>query len=230
VATIFQRHGFHQPDDCPVIKPFQLTSLIHDIFFAAEKLGYYSDRSDFSLDHNCALVSTLLWNLFDPKRTTPLSVLEAKLTFLLLCDVSTFEQAVNEHFQLVADHNQCVSRVRFESMLAVLAKICAYLDDSDQFEAKLAHRIAHICFEDIPGLVGLNEYQFGGVWRSGRCPGFMVYANILRLVQRLKQAQSVVHQVQCAGCQVRGRHALRKEPRRDGTSNGRPAGGAFVFC
>jgi EF hand len=211
-----------------VIKPFQLTALIHDIYFAAEKLGYYSDRTDFALDHNCALVSTFMWNLFDSKRTTSLSVLEAKLTFLLLCDVTSFEQVMNEHFLLVADHNQCVSRVRFEAMLAVLAKICAYLDESDQFEAKLAYQIAQVCFEDISGLVGLNEYQFGSVWRSGKCSGFMVYANILRLVQRLKQAQSVVHQQQCAGCQVK--YASRDVPRAELTIGGRGTSADFVFC
>jgi hypothetical protein len=54
-----------QSDDSPLIKPVQLTSLIHDIFYAAEKMGYYAEQPEFDLDHTCAMVANLFWNLFD---------------------------------------------------------------------------------------------------------------------------------------------------------------------
>jgi hypothetical protein len=136
------------------------------------------------------------------KRSTPLSLLEVKLTFLLLCDSQSFEQLVKEHNILTADHNFCVSRVRFESMVHILAKLCACLDDNEQFEAKQTNQIVYECFEELPGLVGLNEYQFSNIWRSGVSANFTIYANILRLVRRLQDSQENLHHITCAGCQA----------------------------
>ena len=65
MLVILEHHQLKQTDNAPVIRPQQLTSLIHDIFYAAEKLGIFKDYSNFNLDTAVATLSNWFWNIFD---------------------------------------------------------------------------------------------------------------------------------------------------------------------
>ncbi|KXJ77496.1 hypothetical protein RP20_CCG007406 [Aedes albopictus] len=199
VCTILERHRFNQIDSAPSIKPIQLTAVLHDVYFAAEQLGCFADLAQ-QPDRE-ALIATLaglFWAVYDPKRCNPLSILELKQTFLLLCESPNFEQVVWEHFQLTSDHNLCVSRHRFEAMLMNLAKLLSFLGEPDHLKPKLVQEIVNECFVNYPGLVGLTEYQFSCLWKLSS--KFSYYSNVLALAKRLKDSKFVVHNVQCAAC------------------------------
>lgn len=201
VCTILERHRLSQIDSAPSIKPTQLTALLHDIYFAAEQLGYYAELAQ-QPDRE-ALISTLaglLWSVYDPKRCNPLSVLELKQTFLLLCETQNFEQIVWEHFQLTSDHNLCVSRHRLEAVLMNFAKLLAFLGEPDHLKATLVQEIVTECFAHYPGLVGLTEYQFSCLWKLSS--KFSYYSNVLALSKRLRESEFVVHSVQCGACRT----------------------------
>lgn len=67
VMAILEHHRLiNQNDNAPVIKPKQLTALIHDIFYAAEKLGNFKEFSTtFNLERSISTLSNFLWNIFD---------------------------------------------------------------------------------------------------------------------------------------------------------------------
>lgn len=65
VLAVMDRHGMHD-DVNLMVPPFQLTSLIHDIFFACEKLGHFTKVFTYSLESATAILSNLFWNIFDP--------------------------------------------------------------------------------------------------------------------------------------------------------------------
>uniref|UniRef100_A0A1Q3EXS7 Putative dystrophin-like protein n=1 Tax=Culex tarsalis TaxID=7177 RepID=A0A1Q3EXS7_CULTA len=200
VCTILERHRLNEIDSGPSVKPSQLTAVLHDVYYAAEQLGYYAELAQ-QPDRE-ALISTLaglLWSVFDPKRCNPLSVLELKQTFLLLCE-SNFEQIVWEHFQLTSDHNLCVSRHRLEAVLMNFSKLLSFLGEPDHLKATLVQEIVAECFAHYPGLVGLTEYQFSCLWKLSS--KFSYYSNVLALAKRLRESEFVMHSVACGACRT----------------------------
>lgn len=199
ICTILERHQLCQIDSTPSIKPAQLTAVLHDIYFAAEQLGYFTDLvHNFDRESAVATLAGLFWAVYDPKRCNPLSVLECKQTFLLLCETQNFEQVVWEHFQLTSDHNLCVSRHRFESMLMNLAKLLSFLGESEHLKITHVQEIVSECFMHYPGLVGLTEYQFSCLWKFSS--KFSYYSNVIALSKRLREAEFIVHNIQCIAC------------------------------
>ena len=142
-------------------------------------------------------ILTPVFILYYRKRITPISLLELKLTFLILCETKSFDQIIFEHFYLACDHNNCVTRHRFESMLLVFSKILSYIDE-EMLRQSTINEIVHECFAQSPGLVGLNEYQFNCLWKLSS--KFSYYSNILALNKRIKDSEFVLHNVQCVGC------------------------------
>lgn len=65
-TSILEHHGFSQADNAPAIKPFQLTAILHDIYFAAEKCGHFSQSINFDLGRCTSLMAGFLWAVFDP--------------------------------------------------------------------------------------------------------------------------------------------------------------------
>ncbi|XP_055537443.1 dystrobrevin alpha [Wyeomyia smithii] len=202
VCTILDRHGLNQIDSAPSVKPTQLTAVLHDVYFAAEQLGYFSELPQPATDRETliATLAGLFWAVYDPKRCNPISVLELKQTFLLLCDTPNFEQVIWEHFQLTSDHNMCVSRHRLDAMLMNLAKLLAFLGEPDHLKPSLVQEIVGECFAHYPGLVGLTEYQFSCLWKLSS--KFSYYSNVLALSKRLRESEFVIHNVQCTGCRA----------------------------
>lgn len=130
------------------------------------------------------------------------SSLDIRQTMLLLCQSMPTEQTFHEHFTLCADHNCLVTRYRFEAMLKVLAKLFAYLDYSPNYAARNVMDVVAECFEQCPGIVGFNEYQFNALWQQCDVTTlFGHYSNAILLMKRMcDAAQSTIHDVECVGC------------------------------
>uniref|UniRef100_A0A182T388 ZZ-type domain-containing protein n=1 Tax=Anopheles maculatus TaxID=74869 RepID=A0A182T388_9DIPT len=201
VHSILNRHQLNLIDSAPSIKPSQLTSVVHDIYFAATRMGYFDELPTRpNLDAICAILAGFFWAVFDPKRSTPVSVLELRQTFLLLCDHTSHAQLVWEHFRLTSDHNLCVSRHRFEAMLTVLSKVLTFLGEPDHLKSSMVQQITGECFANYPGLVGLTEYQFSCLWKLSSL--FSYYANVVSLCKRLRDTEHMTHGMVCYGCRI----------------------------
>lgn len=148
---------------------------------------------------------------FARNRSNALSLLELKQTFLLLCNSTTYDRQIFEHFLLAADHNACVSRYRFESMVVIMAKIFSHIDpvhtvsthQARPFFTASTSLIIDDCFAQCPGPVGLNKFQFYTLWRlapSGLA-SFGHFSNVQALIGRLAEAKTIVHERRiCVGC------------------------------
>ncbi|XP_049289558.1 uncharacterized protein LOC125767235 [Anopheles funestus] len=201
VHSILNRHQLNLIDSAPSIKPSQLISVVHDIYFAATRMGYFDElTAPPNLDAVSAILASFFWAVFDPKRSNLVSVLELRQTFLLLCDHTSHAQLVWEHFRLTSDHNLCVSRHRFEAMLTVLSKVLTFLGEPDHLRPSMVQQITGECFANYPGLVGLTEYQFSCLWKLSSL--FSYYANVVSLCKRLRDTEHTTHGMLCYGCRI----------------------------
>lgn len=66
VSSVLNHHGFIQCDNVPVLKPSNLTALIHDTYFAASKCDLFKQSINFNLDRCTAMLANLFWNVYDP--------------------------------------------------------------------------------------------------------------------------------------------------------------------
>lgn len=165
--------------------------------------------------------------IFDSNRTGSISLLEFKQLMLILCNTQNFEHFVTEEFSIACDHNRCVNRFRFESILKVISKLFSYLEENVYYRSQAIGDIVHECFEQVnfplflgqcghvegngvtchfsrfrsqcPGMIGLNEYQFACLWQN-QAIQFAQYANVVALIHRIKESQNVVHEAQCVNC------------------------------
>lgn len=71
---------------------------------------------------------------FYRNRSGPISLLEFKQLMLIMCNTQTFDQMILEEFLIVADHNRCVNRFRFESLLKVISKIFSFLGEKEHYD------------------------------------------------------------------------------------------------
>lgn len=210
-----ERHRLRHTDNAPLVRAGQLTVLLHDIFYAAEKMGLTNDpsqhhypmsSSSFSIDGAVATMANLMWNVFDPDRNRPLSVLQLKQTFLLLCQPAAHhDRLIYEHFLLAADHNGCVSRLRFESLVVVMSQLFRYIDPAaaaERFACEHIDALVHGCFAHCPGPMGLNKMQFYAMWQQRQAPApFEAYAGVYAAVVRMAEARDVLHLgVACVAC------------------------------
>lgn len=140
---------------------------------------------------------------------------------LIMCNTQTFDQMILEEFLIVADHNRCVNRFRFESLLKVISKIFSFLGESAHYGWHLVTDWVQQCFLQVnlveyyhaddskclfshsqcPGIIGLDEYQFTCLWQN-QSIHFASYSNVLALVHRIKESQNILHDVQCVACKA----------------------------
>ncbi|XP_068158970.1 dystrotelin [Drosophila tropicalis] len=203
ILAILDRHGMSATTASMnlnlMVPPFQLTSLIHDIYFACEKLGHFSKNSSYQLERNTQLLANFFWNIYDPQRRHSISLLEIKITFLLLCKVYISDLLIADFFALLADaktQNQ-VSRYAFELMLATLSKLLSYVGESKAYGSHNLNEMMEQCFMHRNS--GLTEQQFHHIWTQ-RQTRFLIYANLLALIKRMEDTEHLIHTNSCYGC------------------------------
>ncbi|XP_055713853.1 dystrobrevin beta [Phlebotomus papatasi] len=202
VLSILERHQLGQiVDDAPVIKPGQLTSVLHDIFYANDKLKCFAEEKGFDVEEATGLLANFLWNIFDPNRCRSLSGLELREALLLLCDTNSFEDFIKHHFILSSDHNRCVPHHKFKSLLMVLTRILNYIDREICCDDKTISAIVQESFSaaECPGIAGLNEYQFYKIWTTDDIQ-FHHYVDLLATMRRIEAFNNFVHPYKCSSC------------------------------
>ncbi|KAH8317541.1 hypothetical protein KR074_012493 [Drosophila pseudoananassae] len=202
VLAILERHGLRGNLEL-MVPPFQLTSLIHDIYFACEKLGHFAQDSSFQLEAASGLLANFFWNVYDPQRRHSISLLEIKITLILFCNLYSSEQLAADFFGLLADpKNQVISRYAFEQLLATLSKLLTYLGEGKAYGSHNLPLMMEQSFARCPhGVAGLAEQQFHKLWTgAGVQTRFLIYGNLLALIKRIEDTEHLIHTNSCAGC------------------------------
>lgn len=198
--SIIMKHKSGSSQD---VSPAELTNIIHDIFFANEKAGFYVEHKNFNLGKAISILCNFLWNIFDPKRQQNISLMELKLAMLILCElppINTYHQLIDAHFDIAKDHNNCITRSRFEDFINVTAKLLSYLGEPLYFERQTVSEIVNEVFHAYTGLNGMNQFTFMNLWTSHDSTKFSAYTNLFLLLIRFKKSEQVVHRNQCSSC------------------------------
>lgn len=185
------------------ISPSQLSNIIHDIFFASEKAGFYAEYKSFHLQKAVSILCNFLWNVFDPMRQQNISLMELKLAMLILCELppnNTYHQLIDAHFDIAKDHNNCITRTRFEEFINILAKLLSYLGEPLYFERQAVSEIVNEAFMTYTGLNGMSQFTFTSLWTSHESTHFSTYTNLFLLLIRFKKSELVIHHNQCSSC------------------------------
>ncbi|XP_017155141.1 dystrotelin [Drosophila miranda] len=206
VLAILERHGMPASSGSNLnlmVPPFQLTSLLHDIYFACEKLGHFTKTSSYTLETATALLANFFWNIYDPQRRHSISLLEIRVTFLLLCKLYSSEHMVGDFFGLLAEsRSQSVSRFAFEQLLNTLSKLLSYLGEAKAYGLHNLPLMMEQCFARCShNASGLGEQQFHGLWTTTQTR-FLIYGNLLALIKRIEDTEHLIHSNPCAGCRL----------------------------
>ncbi|XP_017037014.1 dystrophin [Drosophila kikkawai] len=202
LLAILERHGMNGSWEL-MVPPFQLTSLLHDVYFACEKLGHFAQDSCYQLDRATGMLANFFWNVYDPQRRHSISLLEIKITFILLCKLYSSDHLVGDFFGLLADpKTQIMSRYAFEQLLATLSKLLSYLGEAKAYGSHNLSLMMEQCFARCPhGMAGLGEQQFHKLWTgAGLQTRFLIYGNLLALIKRIEDTEHLIHGNCCAGC------------------------------
>lgn len=129
--------------------------------------------------------------------------MELKLTLLILCElppVNTYHELIEAHFEISKDHNNCITRSRFEEFINVFGKLLTYLGEPLYFERKVVSDIVSEVFENYPGINGISQFTFTCQFTSHESTKFSSYTNLFLLLIRFKKSELVIHQNQCQSC------------------------------
>ncbi|XP_037936767.1 dystrophin-like [Teleopsis dalmanni] len=200
VLAVLERHGIREAHSSLMVPPFQLTSLIRDIYFACEKLGHFTKFATYNLESATSVLSNYFWDIFDPRRRHSVSLLEIKMTLLLLCKFHLSEQFIEEFFNLVKDEKtNCVSILSFATLLNILIKIFTYIGEGNGYGNHNIKKVLDQCYERCHNSAGLTLYQFHCLWTKTQTR-FLIYANLIALIKRIEDTEKLIHNNICASC------------------------------
>ncbi|KAH8387815.1 hypothetical protein KR093_009557, partial [Drosophila rubida] len=214
VLLILDRHGMNisggNGNVQLMVPPFQLTSLLHDIYLAGEKMGHISKAANFQPETASGILANFFWNIYDPQRRHSISLLEIKVTFLLLCKICRNDLMVGDFFQLMVDaKSQCVSRYVFEQLLITVSKLFTYLGEAKAYGAHNLPNMMAQCFARCHhGVAGLTEQQFHRLWTQTQTR-FLIYGNLLSLIKRMEDTERLIHSNPCVGCRTQNIIGIR---------------------
>lgn len=201
--SVIQKHKKIQAAQSESISPHQLTAIINDIFYASERSGLFIDKQDFQLENAVSILSNFLWNVFDRNRSQNITIMELKLSFLILCHIepsNAYHAIMDSHFEIVKDFNRNITKPRFEEFVNIFGKILSYLGEPIYFEQKVISDILSESFSSSPGFNGISQDVFYNLWLSHQSTKFSSYTNIFLLMIRFEKSESIVHQTECYAC------------------------------
>ncbi|KAI9588860.1 uncharacterized protein LOC119644724 [Glossina fuscipes] len=200
ILAVMDRHGILEGDVNLMVPPFQLTSLIHDIYYACDKLGHFNEILDYTLESATNLLSNFFWNIYDPHRRHSISLMEIKITFLLLCKLYPNDNYILETYKAVSSKKtKCVSKLNFEYMLNTLVKMWTYIGEEAGYGTHNISLIMEQSFARCHNASGLTDYHYHCLWTTTHTR-FLIYANLIALIKRIEDTEKLIHYNACASC------------------------------
>ncbi|XP_050329876.1 dystrophin isoform X2 [Bactrocera neohumeralis] len=200
VQALLGRYNILDVDANFMVPPFQLTTFIHDLYYACETLGHFNKSTTYRIEKATSVLATFFWNLFDPNRRHSISVLEIKVMFLLLSKHIGLLDWSEEFYNLLHDpKTKCVSKKNFEYLLNILTKMFSYIGEELAYGSQNKTIIMEQCFEK--NSYGLTEVQFKNLWHDNRTK-FSIFANLISLIKRMQDTEKITHNKNCAACNI----------------------------
>ncbi|XP_031354273.1 dystrophin-like [Photinus pyralis] len=192
IAGVFERHKLGVTEGTLHLESYDLEAVLSDIFFAANKQA----NINTDIDHATELMMNLLYNIYDRDRRDNIQVLSTKIVLSVLskCNISDLYNFI---FELCADHNNCVTRLKLQWILTKFATLAAYLHEDVNFGHHLLTVAIDSCFSNSPGLVGINQSTFISWLESN--PQLLAWIPTLH---RMQAAEHVVHVTKCSVCKA----------------------------
>ncbi|XP_018566008.1 dystrophin-related protein 2-like [Anoplophora glabripennis] len=199
IAEVFERHRLGANESSLCLESCDLEAVLSDVYFAANKKNHMNIDIDFATE----LMLNFLYNVYDKDRKGKIQVASTKIVLALLGNCTSIE-LYKFIFQLCADHNNCVTRLRLQSMLLKIVEITNFLHEDVSFGSHLINTSIENCFSNSPGLVGINESMFITWLEKG--PKIFSW---IPLLHRIKIAEPVMHSVTCTTCKTNPLMGLR---------------------
>ncbi|XP_011198841.2 dystrophin-1 isoform X1 [Bactrocera dorsalis] len=202
VQALMGRYNILDVDANFMVPPFQLTTFIHDLYYACETLGHFNKSTTYRIEKATSVLATFFWNLFDPNRRHSISVLEIKVMFLLLSKHIGLLDWSEEFYKLLHDpKTMCISKKNFEYLLNILTKMFSYIGEELAYGSQNKTIIMEQCFEKSQNSYGLTEVQFKNLWHDNRTK-FSIFANLINLIKRMQDTEKITHNKNCAACNI----------------------------
>ncbi|XP_067637695.1 dystrophin isoform X2 [Eurosta solidaginis] len=186
-----------------MVPPFQLTTFIHDLYYACDTLGYFSKATTYHIETATSVLATFFWNIFDPNRRHSISALEIKVMFLLLCKHYMNMDLSVEFYHLLQDSKtKNVSKKNFEYLVTILTKVFSYIGEEYAYGPQNKPLIMEQCFAKSHNSYDLSEDQFKNLW-CGKRTRFSIFAYLMKLIRRIQDTEKLIHNNNCAACNMK---------------------------
>nr|XP_014085389.1 dystrophin isoform X1 [Bactrocera oleae] len=202
VQALMGRYHILDVDANFMVPPFQLTTFIHDLYYACETLGHFNTFTTYCIEKATSVLATFFWNLFDPNRRHSISVLEIKVMFLLLSKHIGLLDWSEEFYKLLHDpKTKCVSKKNFEYLVNILTKTFSYIGEELAYGSQNKTIIMEQCFGKSLNSYGLTELQFKNLWNDNRTR-LCIFVNLISLIKRMQDTEKITHNKNCAACNI----------------------------
>ncbi|KAL3287005.1 hypothetical protein HHI36_001491 [Cryptolaemus montrouzieri] len=199
VEGVFERHKLGANECSLNLDCYDIEAILYDIYFACNKRS----ETSIDIDMSTELMLNLLLNVYDRSKTGKVQVLSSKLILGILSS-SNLTDLYRFLFALSADHNNCITRLKFQMLLKKITEIINFLHEDANFGQHLISSSTENCFSNSPGLVGITESAFMSWLEKGST--ILSWAPIL---SRIKLAEQVLHNNVCSSCNLRPFAGLR---------------------
>ncbi|KAK0095849.1 hypothetical protein PV326_007215 [Microctonus aethiopoides] len=190
IIGVFERHKLSVTENSVTLDETEIEDVISDIYFAAQK----ETNVDFDVDYVTKLSVNCVLCTFTNRRKVSVFSIKVLLT-LLSC--GNLHEKYEYWYQLLADHNACLSKAALHMMLMNLCKVTEFIGESVAFGSHLVQSNIDKCFIESQGCLGVSKMELR-LW-------LMQDPSILSWVatfHRLKSAENIVHKIKCSSCKV----------------------------
>ncbi|XP_017776490.1 PREDICTED: dystrophin-like [Nicrophorus vespilloides] len=192
ISGVFEKHRLGITEGTLCLESCDLEAVLSDIYFATKNQNHLN----FDVDFICELALNFFYNIYDKERKFNIDVTSIKLVLALMSGCPLLE-LYKFIFNLCCDHNNCVTRMKLQTVMTKMTKLTEYLNESLNFGTQLVASAVEHCFNSTPGFVGVNESTFIGWLES--TPAILTW---LPIVHRLNAAQNVFHNAKCSVCKI----------------------------
>ncbi|XP_063991824.1 dystrophin-like [Diachasmimorpha longicaudata] len=199
VIGVFERHRLSVTENSVPLDETEIEDVISDIYFASHK----ESEVDFDVNQATKLAVNCVIRIFDPDRKGKVSVFPVKVFLTLLC-CGKLQEKYEYLYQLLADHNACLSKAALHMLLTNVCKVTEMLGESGAYGSHLVQSSIDSCFIESQGCLGVSETEFG-VWLMQEPP----LLSWITTFNRLKISENTVHNIKCSTCKITPIHGPR---------------------
>ncbi|XP_074104483.1 uncharacterized protein LOC141530976 isoform X1 [Cotesia typhae] len=190
VIGVFERHKLSITENSVILDETEVEDVIADIYFAARKEA----NVEFYINKITELAIACIFLTFNNKGKA--SVFSVKV-LLTLISCGSLHEKYEYFYQLLADHNACLSKAALHTLLTSICKVTELLGESVEYGSHLVQSTVDSCFVESQGCLGVSKTELR-LWLMQDPP----LLSWISTFNRLKLAEHVVHHIKCSSCKV----------------------------